>query len=84
MEVRVVEISFHSPHPRLLPKGARGLLFPRRCLEAALDPCLFMYRYMSKGRLLASLVTENLLKTRRHALICPYLRRLGGPVVHFY
>ena len=36
MKVRVVEISFHSPHPRPLPKGARGLLFPRRCLEAAL------------------------------------------------
>ena len=30
------EISFYSPHPRPLPKGARELLFPRRCLEAAL------------------------------------------------
>jgi len=37
-EVRVVEISFHSPHPRPLPKGARELLFPRKCLEAALAP----------------------------------------------
>ena len=36
MEVRVVEISFHSPHPRPRPKGARELLFPNRCLEAAL------------------------------------------------
>ena len=36
MEVRVVEISFHSPHPCPLPKGARELLFPSRCLEAAL------------------------------------------------
>ena len=38
----MVEISFHSPHPRPLrgrrplPKGARELLFPSRCLEAAL------------------------------------------------
>ena len=36
MEVRVVEISFHSPHPSPLPKEARELLFPNRCLEAAL------------------------------------------------
>ena len=41
-EVRVVEISFHSPHPRPrsgrrpLPKRARELLFPSRWLEAAL------------------------------------------------
>ena len=35
-EVRVVEISFYSPHPRPLPKGAREWLFPSRCLEAAL------------------------------------------------
>ena len=34
--MRVGEISFYSPHPRPLPKGARELLFPRRCLEAAL------------------------------------------------
>ena len=34
--MRVVEISFHSPHPCPLPKGARELLFPSRCLEAAL------------------------------------------------
>ena len=44
--MRVVEISFHSPHPRLLPKGARGLLFPRRCLEAAL--AAGMDDYLSK------------------------------------
>ena len=36
--MRVVEISCHSPHPgpRPRPKGARELLFPSRCLEAAL------------------------------------------------
>ena len=34
--MRVVEISFHSPHPRPLPFGERELLFPMRCLEAAL------------------------------------------------
>ena len=34
--MRVVAISFYSPHPRPLPKGARELLFPMRCLEAAL------------------------------------------------
>ena len=32
----MVEIPFYSPHPRPLPKGARELLFPSRCLEAAL------------------------------------------------
>ena len=38
--MRVVEISFYSPHPRPLPKGARELLFPMRCLEAALERAL--------------------------------------------
>ena len=32
----MAEILFHSPHPGPLPKGARELPFPRRCLEAAL------------------------------------------------
>ncbi len=40
IEVRVVEISLHSPHPGPLPKGARELLFPRKCLEAALGSTL--------------------------------------------
>ena len=35
--MRVGEISFHSPHPSPRPKGARELLFPRRCLGAALE-----------------------------------------------
>ena len=53
MEVRVVEISFYSPHPRPLPKGAKELLFPRRCLEAAL--ALFkMLTFTEKGQSLHS------------------------------
>ena len=39
----MVEISFYSPHPRPLPKGARELLFPMRCLEAALAIALNVY-----------------------------------------
>ena len=51
--MRIVEISFHSPHPRPLPKGARELLFPRRCLEAALgDMAANLKNWTTGGELL--------------------------------
>ena len=44
----MVEISFYSPHPRPLPKGARELLFPSRCLEAALGNLGEAYRKLEE------------------------------------